>query len=416
MASGHNRRHEKRDRAEDVSVTRTFTVTFGASLVVHFKDRGTVVLLEGGCEALGAKLQVHASYHFSNRGVTLTCTSQSMRVEVSGIFDARDVVTDTAVRELHAQLGASRVGAAAGNASGPVVVIAGQVDRGKSTLGATLINRALADGKPVAAVELDVGQAGMGCPGSLSATFLRSPMAPDDDFQSTVPLSFFFGDKTVTPDSAARYTELCGQLRRCLDNVNEREARYRHGGAIINTMGWTTGLGLELLQRVVDLFRATHVIVVGDDEPLLEAMRALGRGSVRALSVLPYVAPPDRLRRRSTALRIAARDERIRCYFVGTPQKPLAAIRVVLSVSDLIFLDAVTLAPLEPKLLKPTTLAAVSHGNTAELAKLSNIAGFVVLLDIGEQFVSVLTPSAGPLPSRVLLVSPSIRLSNLPPM
>jgi polyribonucleotide 5'-hydroxyl-kinase len=176
-------------------------------------------------------------------------------------------------------------------------------------------------------------------------------------------------------------------------------------------MGWVEGLGLELQKQAIDALRTTHIIVTGNDEKLLEEMRAVARASARGMQVLTYSVDKALLRSRTSQMRAAARDGRIRRYFCGAPHKPLTPARVLVTIASLLLLDAESFEPVAPRDIAPTTLCAVSNGTDAEQARHANVAGFIVVLDVGDTFLGVLAPATGPLPSRVVLVSRSIRMA-----
>jgi polyribonucleotide 5'-hydroxyl-kinase len=409
---------EHAKRARTAEVTRAFSLTLGFGLTLHFTGRASVVLLDGGAAISSRPMKALSTYGFADQGITIECLTAAARVQVTGVFKWQTTRADADVCDLHAQLDSARVAAAASNGRGPVVIVVGRVDTGKSTLVNHLVSRALipVEGRAagpfgVIQVELDIGQASMACPGAVSACFLRAPLSPDDDHDGSVPLSFFFGDKTVRPASKDRYIDAVRDLRRSMENVFDRQKEFGPGGAVANTMGWVEGLGLELQKQAIDALRTTHIIVTGNDEKLLEEMRAVARASARGMQVLTYSVDKALLRSRTSQMRAAARDGRIRRYFCGAPHKPLTPARVLVTIASLLLLDAESFEPVAPRDIAPTTLCAVSNGTDAEQARHANVAGFIVVLDVGDTFLGVLAPATGPLPSRVVLVSRSIRMA-----
>lgn len=56
------------------------------------------------------------------------------------------------------------------------------------------------------------------------------------------------------------------------------------------------------------------------------------------------------------------------------------------------------------------SLASVVWADTTASADEANVAGFVVLLEVGKEFFSFLAPSGGELPKPYLIVSPTLQL------
>jgi polyribonucleotide 5'-hydroxyl-kinase len=393
------------------------SVARGHDLSLHFYSDASVVLLDGDATVFGTPLRRYVTYAFPPGGIAIAAVGGNTRVEVSW-RDGQSLVVphDTLGNELHQTLQAQRVEALAGTSSqgrGPTVLVVGNVDQGKSTLCRTLANRCVADGDGalgVAIVDVDVGQPAVACPGSVSAVFLREPTPVDEGLVASTPLSFFFGDKTLTQDTLGRYLDLCAALRQCVQQAAVTNRDFECGGTIINTMGWTDGIGFEVIAALIDIFRVTDVIVTGGDADLEKRVR----GSVRNVPVRRYVN--TNILTRNGKVRAQARSSAISRYFSGTAKTRLAASRLVVPLAGLTLLDATTLKEVSASSLQPRTLCAVSTGLTAAEAGTANVAGFVLILDVGKTTLSLLAPSSGALPSSVLLVAWNITVpkENVP--
>lgn len=404
---------------------RVLTASLGHDVSLHCYGPTTVTLLEGKASVFGCPMRQYTAYTFQRTGVSVAALSAQVRVEVNGDFQAAVVPSDTAAAAIHASLDASRVAAASAGSSGPVVLVTGAVDTGKSTLCSYLVNRAVAQETPaadrppmaVSLVDVDVGQSGITCPGTIATTFVRECPEPDEDLVAAVPLTFFFGDKTVTPATQERYLDMCSDVKRCLDLVGEQHTEFATGGTIINTMGWIEGLGLQLVTQLVDVMRVTDVVVTGSNPELAAKLRQVTQLSARRVALHEYPANTNIFARKS-AVRSAARSARIHRYFCGTEQWPLSPVRLVVQVADVQLVDAVSCKPVQPSDIAPLTLCAVSHAASADASAKANVAGFVVVLDVAPTCIVVLAPAPGPLPSNVLLVSPGITLhaQDVPPL
>ncbi|GAA5810990.1 hypothetical protein MFLAVUS_004419 [Mucor flavus] len=168
----------------------------------------------------------------------------------------------------------SRTNMALQNASSrerPVVsVVCGAKDMGKSTFCRYFINRLLAKYKKVAYIETDVGQSEFTPSGLLSLHYVDQPLlGPAYTHQHIEPeRSFFFG--STSPRSDPDYyleciNELVDHWKQDQEKVQiEEEAEWIP--LIVNTQGWVSGVGYNLLisqiQKIepTDIFSMRHHI------------------------------------------------------------------------------------------------------------------------------------------------------------
>ncbi|PBJ80853.1 pre-mRNA cleavage complex II Clp1 protein [Trypanosoma cruzi cruzi] len=395
-----------------------------SELNIHFKGSGCIVLVDGDATVYGAPLKRNVRYNFSRCGIPVVC-SLSCRVHVEGEFTAKISLMSSAIDDIHALLDLARADATISNdvprefhdkgPRGPRVLVVGNQNTGKSSLCRALANLATSDKKyGVALVDTDVGQQGIACPGSIATAFIEEYIPVDDGFNAMMPLIFFFGDKTVTASSRKRYLDLCAFTSQAIASVCMSRPQYAIGGVIVNTMGWTTGIGRDILFELISIFSITHVVVCGSDEELAEELRraAIGHG----ITPLRYPKQP-RLFHRGRSQLCESRTEQLLTYFKGTIRTPLSPYRGVAFVKDVYFLNALTLEVLSWQEVAPLSVAAVSWSDSLESVDEANIAGFIVLLEIGKRFFSFLSPASGNLPKPFLLVSSTIKLpwSKVPP-
>ena len=417
-------------------------VQAGWEAIVSFADKeGAFTLMLGQASVFGCPLRANVKYSFCNRGIPIFTTTGCRIEVVSG--DVRVGIHDSAIEEIHMLLEQDRKDSLAADRGGPRVLIVGEVDTGKSSLARTLCNLAVAsnalnsrrvggkteraaDGQDeedvapertaISFVDLDIGQQSLSCPGTICTAFIDEPLAVDDNFNSVMPLVFFLGEPNPSyPGVFDRYLDCMAHTRRCIDSLQSTDFEHRRGGTIINTMGWVKGLGLEIIRRAIEVFQVTHVIVTGANIELFDTMRQVTMDDPRGVSVLHYRSPVSMFKR-NQGVRRAARDSLMENYFYGSGRVQLVPSRVTVKLQDVAVLNAVTLEPLMT--LIPFTLCAVSLAASEDEVSSANVAGFVILTDIGHQALGLLSPSPGPLPGRFLLASNTISApeSLLPPL
>ncbi|CCW61595.1 unnamed protein product [Phytomonas sp. EM1] len=418
---------------------QNFTVEC-AVLVLHFNGVGSVVLIDGSASIFCANLTRNARYHFDKRSIPIE-VPVSARFDVEGDFVAHHSVLDSTVEDLNAVLDAARADAfvelgmhrpapaaspndrrgEAGNPdeeayAGPRVLVVGDQNMGKSSLCRALVNLGVRGRRcGITFVDADVGQQGVSCPGSVSAVFMEGPVPVDEAFNAVMPLSFFFGSKVVTVATRKRYLDLCACIAQAATAVGFAKPHFQCGGMIINTMGWTTGLGQDLLIELAAIFSATHVIVAGSDVALETAMENSVLG--RSVRVMRY-PKQSLILKRNASLLAEMRTQQLVSYFVGTPRTPLLPARLVAKTTEVYFLNSLTLDLMSWQDIKSCSLAAVVWADSVETAAEANVAGYIVLLEIGKRFFSFLSPASGALPKPYLLVSSTISLppSKVPPL
>jgi len=144
--------------------------------------------------------------------------------------------------------------AAGGGAAPPVVLLCGPRNVGKSSFGRLLCNRALSSGQPLAFLECDVGQPEMTMPGMVALHALRAPLLGPPHTHLRAPLHCrFAGDASPAADPRA-YVGCVSELLECW-------RRELPGTAlVVNTCGWVSGLGLQLLADVAHVAQPTTLV------------------------------------------------------------------------------------------------------------------------------------------------------------
>ena len=417
MKSQQPRRVAKQHEDVDRPKITVYEISGGQELSIHYR-KGKFVMLDGEATVFGSPVRLNSAYEFEGRGVAVA-TSTRARLHVEGLFEAQLCVTDASAKELHRLFDISRKAALEQKMQGPHILVVGPADTGKSTLCRELINWTFHESSlyNIAFVDVDLGQTAITVPGTISTVFLESCLPIDDEFSNVVPLVFFHGDKTLNAGSYDRYLDLCAYTQQCIDCVAAVRPAYAAGGAIVNTMGWVEGMGYEAISHMIDIFRITDIIVTGNSEELVSRVSADAKTRVRGVSVR-QLSKPSKIFVRNRTDRVDARSRQIVRYFSGTPPVPLTPCRIVVQLREVTFIHALSFEELQPQNLESLTLCAVSNSETLQAARTANIAGFVVLLEVGLSSVSLLAPSPGPLPRRILLVAPSLQLrsTDIPPL
>jgi polynucleotide 5'-hydroxyl-kinase GRC3/NOL9 len=183
----------------------------------------------------------------------------------------------------------------------PVVLLCGARNVGKSSFGRLLLNRVLAEGAASARfLEADVGQCEFTPPSLVAIHDVTAPcLGPPHTHLRPPRHCRFFGD--ASPAAAPR------QYIECLTSLLAEHRRSRPPSAltpdapaadqpsmplIINTCGWMSGLGGQLLAELIAHARPTHVVFLelaspgaapNADPPLapLEAAGAVGAHVIR---------------------------------------------------------------------------------------------------------------------------------------
>ncbi|XP_078676622.1 LOW QUALITY PROTEIN: polynucleotide 5'-hydroxyl-kinase NOL9-like [Branchiostoma floridae x Branchiostoma belcheri] len=133
----------------------------------------------------------------------------------------------------------------------PVILLCGGKNSGKSTLARFLINLILSGCGEVYHLECDIGQTEFTPSGFVSLTHVTSPtLGPPFTHQKTPDRCCYYGHLSPN-DDPDRYV---------------RTVKYVHQGyrgdapLIVNTMGWTQGMGLHLLMDTLHLVRPSHIL------------------------------------------------------------------------------------------------------------------------------------------------------------
>lgn len=139
----------------------------------------------------------------------------------------------------------------------PRLLAAGGKGVGKSTFIRYLINRLISEtGKPVLVIDLDPGQAEFTVPGCLSCTLVQKPILGPNftHVNHEKELCLFVGGVDVT-EAKVRYDS-------CLKMLGEFSKGFPSVPWVINSMGFTQGLGAFFMQESVTRFMPTTLVEI----------------------------------------------------------------------------------------------------------------------------------------------------------
>ncbi|KAL8558200.1 hypothetical protein ACOMHN_036289 [Nucella lapillus] len=138
--------------------------------------------------------------------------------------------------------------------TGPVGLLCGGVNSGKSTYSRFMVNAALASVSKVCYLDCDVGQTEFSPPGTVALTVLDSPLFGPPFCHQKVAESMCFYGMASPAEAPSHYV-------RCVEHVFKAYQDMENPPPlIVNTMGWNKELGLRLFVDVLHLVTPDLVI------------------------------------------------------------------------------------------------------------------------------------------------------------
>ena len=153
---------------------------------------------------------------------------------------------------------------------GPIVMVVGPQDVGKSTLCRILLNYAVRMGRRPIYVDIDVGQGSISCPGTLGAFQVEQPATIEEGFSQQASIVYNFGYASPAYDFNL-YKSLVSKLANvCLERLETNE-KVKSSGIIINTCGWVWGDGYSHIIHAAQEFKVNTILVL-DEEKLFNEL------------------------------------------------------------------------------------------------------------------------------------------------
>jgi len=394
-------------------------------------DRVAVELLSGHAEIFGTEMVAHNKYQFQRGAKFAVFTFQGCRVQVQGSMEVEPYTsketpmlmylnTHAALEQLRQKAEEAR---GKENARGPICMLVGPTDVGKSTVCRLLLNYAVRLGRKPIYVDLDVGQGSISVPGSVGAVLVERPASIEEGFSQNSPIVYHYGHKTPGANHVL-YNQLVSRLA---DVVRERMAAVRKAevsGVVINTCGWIRGEGYNQIKHIAKAFEVDAIIVLDHERVYNDLVKDMPK-------FVKVVLQPKSggVVSRNQEQRGESRDNRIKQYFygpqnnlfphsfevsfseikgklfkIGAPELPDSCIPLGVSIAD----NKTKLVAVNPN---PRDLLnrvlGVSYTSATEDVIITNLAGYVVVTEVKmeEQKLTVLSPQPRPLPDTLMLLS-----------
>jgi len=384
----------------------------------------TLELTVGHAEIFGTELVRKKIYTFRASDKIAVFTWGGAHVRLCGATDVAYVARETPMvmyLNSHAALEQMRKQAEENKTRGPICMVAGPTDVGKSTLATLLINYAVRAGRRPLLVDLDVGQGSISVPGTIGAMMVERVAAVEEGFTQTAPIAYHTGSKTPDNNTAC-YRLLCSKLAETVNARLKTNPAMGASGCIINTCGWVKGEGYKALTNAAVAFEVDVVIVLDHERLYNELVRDMPN-----FVEVVFLPKSGGVSERSKHQRRDARDARVRAYFygqcgelyphsfdvkfgdvkifkIGAPKIPESALPLGMKLDD----TDTKVVPVTPGPGLLHHLLGVSHAESADEDLLTtNVAGYVCVtaVDVENETLTLLSPQPLPLPRNILMLS-----------
>ncbi|XP_051160859.1 protein CLP1 homolog [Leptopilina boulardi] len=378
----------------------------------------TLELKSGAAELFGTELIVNKKYEFSATNIAVI-TWQGCIIELEGDPDIVYITKESPMLiylNCHTILEQLRELAEEKNEKGPVTMIVGPCDVGKSTLSKILVNYSLRLNRNPIYVNLDVGQTEFGLPGTLGVVMPKKNSSTiETNFNNEAPIIFHFGYSSPLCNQSF-YKLLTTRVAEVCDERVKLNSAEKYSGIIINTCGWTKGDGYRYLIHAAYAFEVDAIIVMDQQQLYNDLIRDMPK-FVKVV-LLPKSSG---VVKRNETQRAESRNNLIYNYFYGIPK--LISFKIDLKFENIsIFrinissgfssvakkLPDTTLMPIKPIPSMKNCLLSVSLGklNQNDIVQ-SNIAGFLHVQEVNmqEKIITVLSPQAQLKKDLILLLS-----------
>lgn len=389
----------------------------------------TLQLVSGFAEIVGTELIQNKIYSFPPSSSVSLFTWKGCTVKLTGQVAALENTTESLIMihvSIHACLEEQRVKAEFENSLGPVSMVVGPTDVGKTSFCYFLLNYAARMGRRPVFVDLDVGQSSVSMPGSICVMPVERPSDVTDGFDQRALSVYHFGHKSPGQNIKLYFLlikKLGQMIKARMKNANPNT---RSSGVIIDTCGWVRGDGYSAVTLAACSFEIDTLFVLEEERVYLQLKKDMPN-SVRVV----YVPKQHGVIDRDRNLRIRNRDNRVWEYFYG-PRGNLNPCTIEVNFSDL---HIYTVRPpqgetnidAETVTANDINVESVSFGRHLERCILglsfadkadenlmvTNIIGFVCVteVDMNRKLVRLLSPQEGPLPSKICILG-QMKLPN----
>uniref|UniRef100_A0A1B0AKM3 Protein CLP1 homolog n=1 Tax=Glossina palpalis gambiensis TaxID=67801 RepID=A0A1B0AKM3_9MUSC len=325
-------------------------------------------LFSGFAEMFGTELVKKKKYEFVMGAKVAVFTYHGCVLHLAGKTEVSYISKETPMIQYHAALEQMRVIAEEKDERGPVVVVVGPMDVGKSTLCRILLNYAVRLGRRPLYADADVGQGSLSIPGTIGTILVERPTSIEE---------------------------------------------AKHSGIIINTCGRVKAGGYDNLVHTAQAFEVDAIFVLDQERLYNELLRDMP--SCVKIVLLPKSGG---VVERSKDLRAEYRDLRIKEYFyghntplypfsfevkfvdlklykIGAPPLPDSCMPLGMKAED----NKTKLVAVTPNLGVTHHILAVSFAEFTEEDVIgTNVLGFVCVthVDMERQSVMILSPQLAP--------------------
>lgn len=278
-------------------------------------------LKAGLAEVFGTELVKGKKYEFTSGVKVAVFTWQGCTVELGGKTVFNYIARETPMAmylNCHAAMERLRVTAEEDDSRGPITMVVGPCDVGKSTLCRLLLNYAVRMGRRPIFVDLDVGQGHIAITGTMGALLVERPADVVEGFSQQAPLVFHFGHKKPSANIAL-YNLLVSRLAEVCSDRLQANKKARVSGVVINTCGWVQDDGYKLLTHAAQAFEVDAILVLDNERLYNELVR-----DMPDFVKVVFLPKSGGVVERNRAQRIESRDQGVREYFYGsrTPLYP----------------------------------------------------------------------------------------------
>ncbi|GIY67584.1 protein CLP1 homolog [Caerostris darwini] len=388
------------------------------------EDAVQIKLINGLAEIYGTEMELNKIYKFPVNTSFGIFTWHGCSVEVTGNPEMELARHTTMILNvlLHAHLEERRNLARARESIGPVTLIVGPTDVGKSTLCKILLNYASRLGKRPLFVDLDVGQNSISIPGSIGILTIEKPADIVSGFDAQAVNVYQFG--YISPGhNIILYFLLLKHLGQFVQSgLKMANQTLRSSGVIINSCGWVRGYGYDAITFAAMAFEIDTLCVIHEERMFMQ----LSRDMPSSVNVI-FVPKLDGVMERRREQRILSREARVREYFYG-PTNQLRPFSFDIQFSELkifkvisrpfqsnepaqslngVTLNDVILVPVSLGYnLINQVLALSSADNVKEDLMVTDVLGFICIKGVekDKNSITILSPQPGPLPKKILLM------------
>mmetsp|Transcript_7146 Transcript_7146/g.9944 ORF Transcript_7146/g.9944 Transcript_7146/m.9944 type:complete len:307 (-) Transcript_7146:477-1397(-) len=300
------------------SSVKEFKLEKENELRIEAKGDITLQLQGGGAEIFGSELVAKKKYTFTDSKIAVF-TWTGCKLTIDGKYEVAYTSEETPMVSYintHAAIDKMRQDSKAKGSKGrgPVVMITGLQDSGKSTLSRILLSYAVRCGWQPTFVDVDVGQNEISSPGCLTACPVDQQIGIDSSWTNRAPVVYYYGHTTPAKNKEI-YKKLIGRVADAVEKRCQRNTAGKHSGVIINTSGWVDGGGQELILSIAKKFKV-HVILVLGQEKLVSDLKS--SEELRELeTTVVKLDTSGGVVSRSSNIRSALRNLKLRQYFYG---------------------------------------------------------------------------------------------------